>query len=176
MTLPAVECPRCAARLAVDVSECRECGAEISLARRSAGVTLPEIRTLRRWLAVLAGGTLVIALIFWDHYSRPMWAIEGRSAATLAMPYLVASILLAVALALAGRFPLGASLATLVLYLASWGSTWVLDPGSGMAVGPAPWVRVLFLLVVLRAVFAGYHARRLQHAMAERLAIAAIRR
>ena len=174
--LPAVECPRCAARLALDVRECPECGAAIGLAARSAQAIVPEVRSLRRWLAVLAAGTLLIALIFWDHYSRPTWAVEGRSGLAMALPYLTASALLAVAFLLSSRFPLAASLATLVLYLASWGSTWVLDPSSGIAVGPAPWVRAAFLFVVLRAVHAGYSARQLRHAMEEHLAVAAIRR
>jgi hypothetical protein len=173
--LPAVECPRCAQLLSPHVSECHECGAEITLAMRSASAILPELRALRRWLAVLVIGTLLVALILWDHYSSPRWAVPGLSAAAMATPYLVASAVLAVAFALAGRFPLTASLTTLGLFLATWGSTHVLDPASGQTLELTLYVRVIFLLVVLRAVYAGYTARRLREEMARQLPAATVR-
>jgi hypothetical protein len=157
--LPRRECPRCAAAQSLEARECTACGAPLPLP----GLPVDqELQLLRRWLSFIALGSLVVGVVVWQHRGTTTGQVPGVAPEVLAAPYVVAATVLSLLWLVAPRFPLLVGVATLLLFWATWGATYLIDPHSGIGVGPSLWLRLIFLFVIVQAVIAGYHARKRQ--------------
>jgi hypothetical protein len=153
------QCIRCGQALAPEERICPACGADREVELAVAAQLGPAISTLRRWLLVLGVLMLLPALLIYSEL-RSQHATELFSSVVL--PDLIGAGILFALSAVARIVPLGSSLAALVLFAASWGQAiernWVtaLSPSLPLV------IRVIFLIVLIGAVQAGWKARRIR--------------
>jgi hypothetical protein len=152
-------CLRCGAGLALEQRYCAGCGADRELELAVAGQLHPAISTLQRWLAALAVIEVVTALV--DYVHLRWWDVEPSFAAAVAPGFLQAGWLLLLCL-VARALPLGASLVALVLFAGRFGAAVWAHPFDTLSPGPFLLMRILFLMVLIGAVHAGWRARSLR--------------
>ena len=168
-------CLRCGAALALEHRYCAGCGADRELELAVAGEITPAITTLQKWLAALGGIELVSLAV---SYAYLRWLGAPGEFSQLAPPALVQAGAL-FALCLVARFmPLGASLMALFLFAGHFGLALMADPVSVLSPGPILLLRMLFFLVVVGAVHAGWRARDLRRSAGDAFpsAVASFRR
>lgn len=168
-------CLRCGAALALEHRYCAGCGADRELELAVAGEVTPAITTLQRWLAALGGIELLSLGV---SYAYLRWLGAPGEFSQLVPPALVQAGAL-FALCLVARFmPLGASVMALFLFVAHFGLSLMADPVAVLSPGPILLLRLLFLVVVVGAVHAGWRARDLRRSASEAFpsAVASFRR
>jgi hypothetical protein len=161
--LPPIElnttCLRCGAALALEQRYCAGCGADRELELAVAGQLHPAISTLQRWLGALAVIEVVTSLVEYVHLR---WWGSAGAFSTVVMPgFLQAGWLLLLCL-VARALPLGASVVALILFAGRFGSAVWAHPFDVLSPGPFLLLRILFLMVLIGAVHAGWRARSLR--------------
>jgi hypothetical protein len=157
-------CLRCGAALSLDHRYCAGCGADRELELAVAGEVVPAILTLQKWLAALAGIELV-SLGMSYFYIR--WLGAPGPFSPLVLPALVQAGALLLLCVVARFMPLGASLLALALFATQFGLALLDDPVTVLSPGPILLLRMLFFIVVVGAVHAGWRARDLRRSASD---------
>jgi hypothetical protein len=159
--LPPIElqskCLRCGARLAIDDTVCRACGADPVVEREIYAQLTPAIRSLRAvFLGVLVVGGISSWLVY-DHLEH-----VGVDAMPLVWPMIAICGLMGVLWIFAPRAPLACALIGWLLFSGDWlreilrDRVWALDPSPLLA------LRAIVVIALGFAVRAGLTARRLR--------------
>jgi hypothetical protein len=157
-------CLRCGAALTIDQRYCAGCGADRDLELAVAGQINPAISSLQRWLAAL-GGIELVSLAMSYIYLR--WLGARGEFSQLALPGIIQAGALFLLCMLARFMPLGASLIALAFFGAHLSLSLLADPVMVLSPGPVLLLRMMFLIVVLGAVHAGWRARHLRRSASE---------
>jgi len=155
-------CLRCGAMLMLEHRYCAGCGADRELELAVAAEIVPAISTLQRWLAALAGIELVSLVVSYAYLQWLGLPGRGLTFSELAVPALLQAGALVLLCLLARFMPLGASLMALAFFAAHLGLALLADPVMVLSPGPILLLRLLFLIVVVGAVHAGWRARDLR--------------
>lgn len=153
------QCIRCGRALGTEDQICPGCGANREVELAIAAELGPAITTLRRWLLVLG---LIMLLFAGLMYSELQSLHATELFSIVVLPQLVAAGILFVLSAVARLIPFAASLIALLLFAASWGLAIKEDWVAAFAPGLVLAVRLLFLVVLVGAVQAGWRARRIR--------------
>jgi hypothetical protein len=152
-------CLRCGASLSLEQRYCAACGADRELELAVAAQLHPAFATLQKWLAALGAIELVSAGMAYL-YLR-WWGAPG-DVNSLVVPGLIQAGSLFILCLVARVLPLGASLMALALFGVNLSLALQSDPLSVLSPGPLLLLRMLFLMVVIGAVHAGWRARALR--------------
>lgn len=170
MSLPPRElnttCLRCKADMPVTERYCSSCGADRELELAVAGQLDPAVASLERWLAALGVITLVLGWLMYTELRKHFGLSAGEAFRALWPTYAMALGLLGLYL-VARLFPLGTALAALVLFAGNWGMQALEVGATAFTPNIALAVRVIFLLVLVGAIQAGWKARVMRARAAE---------
>jgi hypothetical protein len=153
------QCIRCGRKLEVEERICPACGADRDVELAVAAELDPAIAALRRWLFVL--GVLMLLLVALV-YSELRSAGATDYFSVLILPDLIVAGALFVLAAVARRVPLAASLIALLLFAANWGLAIKIDWVAALSPGIVLALRLLFSVVLIGAIQAGWKARRIR--------------
>ncbi|HTE54062.1 MAG TPA: hypothetical protein VK698_24580 [Kofleriaceae bacterium] len=152
-------CQRCGAAVALEQRYCAGCGADRELELAVAGQLHPAMSILQRWLGALA--VIEIVNSGMDYLYLRMWGSPVDPVAVMAPGFIQAGWLVLLCL-VARVLPLGASLVALGMFAARLGAAIMADPVDVFSPGPVLILRILFLIVLIGAVHAGWRARGLR--------------
>jgi hypothetical protein len=158
-------CLRCRRPLAEEERYCPGCGADRELELAIAAELDPAIASLERWLLVSAALLLGLSALVWEHYRDKLspgalWSMVGSS--------VISGAALAALALLARRFPLPVAVIASVLFFFNWLAQLLVDPVGAVAPGLGLAVRIMFAIVLVGAIIAGFKARALRRNAAER--------
>jgi hypothetical protein len=167
-------CLRCKADMPVAERYCGKCGADRELELAVAGELDPAIASLERWLAALGVISLVLGWLMYSDLRQHYGLTAGQAMGALWPTYAMALGLLALYL-VARIWPLGTSLAAMILFVGNWGLQAIDMGATAFTPGIALAVRIIFLLVLCGAVQAGWRARVMRARAAENFPTAVAR-
>ena len=127
--------------------------------RPVAGQLHPAISTLQRWLAALALIQIVSAGM--DYLYLRLWGAPPSFISVIAPGFVQAGWLFLLCL-VARVLPLGASLVAMALFVSKMAAAIAADPFDVLSPGPVLMLRILFFVVLIGAVHAGWRARALR--------------
>ena len=171
MALPPRElnttCLRCKADLPATERYCSQCGADRELELAVAGELDPAVAQLRRWLLALGAISLLLTWLVYSDLKRFAGMSSEEAMRALWPSFALALGLLCLYLS-ARRFPLASSLSALGLFAGHWlYAAWLFGVTTAFYPNIALAVRIIFLMVLVVAVTAGWKARVLRARAAE---------
>jgi len=154
-------CLRCKADMPPSERYCSKCGADRELELSIAGDLDPAIASLRRWLAVLGGISLLLTWLLYSDLRRFAHLSSGDAIRAL-WPGFTLAVGLLVLFPFARRFPLVVSVSAFVLFAIEWSVTihrlgiHAFEPSPGLA------IHAVFCIVLVVAVRSAWRARQLR--------------
>jgi hypothetical protein len=164
-------CLRCKAPLGEDDHICLQCGADRRVEMAVAAEIDPEIAALRKWLLILGAISIGVGLLAYEHLHDKVSAGAVQMAS---LPPIGVGLFMFALCIFARMAPFVVPLLALIVFGASWLVEIVLGSPFALGLNIGTALRVMFILVMVGAMQAGYKARKIREIADEKVARARV--